>query len=59
MFKYCIFARDSVATRQSIMFSEKLPEKRLEIVKAADVTAGVAANKPDSEVDALASDVTH
>jgi len=38
--RYCIFAKDSEATRHNIRFKEKLPDTVLEIAKAAEVTRG-------------------
>ena len=42
MFRYCILASDSVATRHIIMLNEKLPEIAFAITKDAEVMGEAA-----------------
>ena len=54
-----MFASDSVATRQSIIFTEKLPEAILETVRATDVIRGAATRVADCAGEISTSEVTH
>lgn len=57
--RYCIFERDSVATRHNIIFIEKLPEKVFVIVNDADVRGEAAPRVVAAASGMSASCVTH
>ena len=58
MLRYCIFARDSVATRHIIIFNEKLPETAFAIVKDVEVAGEAAVRVRVTVFEILASSVT-
>ncbi len=55
----CILARDSVATKDRIIFREKPPETTLETARPVEVTTGVAIRVPDCACEILTSEVAH
>ncbi len=52
-------ARDSVATKDRIIFREKPPETTLETARPVEVTTGVAIRVPDCACEILTSEVAH
>ncbi len=57
--RYCMLARDSVATKHNIMLTEKPPETTPETAKPADITTSAAIRVPDCAGEILTSEVTH
>ncbi len=59
IFRNCIFASDSMATSDIIMFIENPPETTLAVVKAVDITIGAATRVADCAFEIFTSEVTH
>jgi len=59
IFRNCMFASDSMATRHITMFIENPPERMLAAVKAVDITIGAATRVADCAFEILTSEVTH
>jgi len=58
MFRYCMFASASVATRHIIMLKEKLPEATFATVRAIDVMRGAATRVVDCAFEMLTRETT-
>jgi hypothetical protein len=59
MFRYCMFASVSMATRHIIMLKEKPSEATFPTVSAIDVMRGAATRIADCAFEILTRDTTH
>jgi hypothetical protein len=59
MFRYCMFASASIATRHIIMLKEKVPEATFSTVKAIDVMREAAIRVVDCAFEMLTRETTH